>query len=154
MNEREEKELERLIGRELKNLADLRAPETLLHRVMLNVHARERLAWWRRPWLNWPRPARLVSVTLSVGAIAALTYFGSMAWQAAGIGNPLDRIWQWVISLAPAWNWLASLVNALVLVLQHGGQRYLLIGLSLAATMYLLCIATGTACYRLAFNRR
>ena len=32
----------------------------------------------------------------------------------------------------------------------------LLLGLLVgpAATMYLLCVATGTACYRLAFNRR
>jgi hypothetical protein len=47
-----------------------------------------------------------------------------------------------------------ALLNAVVLVIQQGGQLYLFIGLGVAATMYLLCVATGTACYRLAFNRR
>jgi len=32
-------------------------------------------------------------------------------------------------------------------------HQYLLIGLGIAGTMYLACVATGTACYRLAFNR-
>jgi len=47
-----------------------------------------------------------------------------------------------------------ALANALILVIQKGGQPYLLIGLAVAGTMYLLCVATGTACYRLALNRR
>jgi len=70
------------------------------------------------------------------------------------VGNPLDKIWLWIISLAPLWDWLVALVNAVALVMQKGGQLYLFIGLGVAATMYLLCLATGTACYRLAFNRR
>lgn len=154
MNERHETELEQLIHEELRKLPDMRAPETLVHRVMLAVHVRERRAWWQRPWLTWPGPARVLSAILSVAALGALAYLGSGAWQAAGIGNPLDRIWQWIDSLAPAWNWAAAAVNASVVYLQKGGQQYLLAGLALAVTMYLLCIATGTACYRLAFNRR
>jgi len=66
----------------------------------------------------------------------------------------LDKVWLWIVSLAPLWDWLVALVNAVALVLQKGGQPYLFIGLGVAATMYLLCVATGTACYRLAFNRR
>jgi len=154
MSEREEKQLEQLIHGELRKLPELRAPETLLHRVMLAVHAKERQPWWQRAWLTWPRPAQLVSFALSAATVVALVYFGAEAWRATGIGNPLDKIWQWVSSLAPLWEWFVALANALILVIQKGGQPYLLIGLTIAGTMYLLCVATGTACYRLALNRR
>jgi len=98
-----------------------------------------------------------MKVTFAAACVAAgtsLFYFGAAAWQAAGIGHPLDRIWQWVSSLSPLWSWLVTLVNAVVLVLQRGGQQYLLIALGVAMTMYLMCVAAGTACYRLALNRR
>ena len=152
MNEQEQ--LEQLMQRELRKLPELRAPETLVHRVMLAVYAKERQPWWQHPWLSWPRPAQLVSSALFAAAVVALIYFGAQAWQATGIGNPLDKIWLWIVSLAPLWDGLVALGNARALVLQKGGQLYLFIGLGVAATMYLLCVATGTACYRLAFNRR
>jgi hypothetical protein len=152
MNEQEQ--LEQLIRRELRKLPELRAPETLVHRVMLAVHVKERQPWWQRPWLAWPRPAQWVSSALFATTVAALIYFGAQAWELAGIGNPLDKIWLWIVSLAPLWNWLLALLNAVALAIQKGGQLYLSIGLGVAATMYLLCVATGTACYRLAFNRR
>ena len=57
-------------------------------------------------------------------------------------------------SLTPLLGWLATLANAATLILQRGGQQFLLIGLAIAGSMYLLCVATGTACYRLAYNRR
>jgi hypothetical protein len=154
MNETNEKLLEQLIDGELRKLPELQAPETLVHRVMLAVHAQERQPWWQRPWLTWPRPAQVISSALSAATVAALAYFGAAAWRAAGIGSPLDRIVQWISSLAPLWDWLVTLANALALVLQKAGQPYLLIGLGIAAAMYLLCVASGTACYRLAFNRR
>ena len=154
MNEPDEKQLERLIDRELRKLPEWPAPETLVHRVMLAVHAKERQPWWQRPWPTWPRGARLASSAVFCATIAALVYFGAQAWQASGIGSPLEKIWVWTLSLAPLWDWLVAVANAAVLVLQKGGQQYLLIGLSVAAAMYLLCVATGTACYRLAFNRR
>jgi len=154
MNERYEKELEQLIEREARKLPELRAPETLVHRVMLAVHAKERQPWWQRPWLTWPRWAQWVSVVLSGATVAALVYFGAGAWQAAGMGSPLGKIAQWFSSLAPIWEWLVTVANAIALVLQKGAQQYLLIALGIAGSMYLLCVATGTACYRLAYNRR
>jgi hypothetical protein len=152
MNEQEQ--LEKLMQRELRRLPDLRAPETLVHRVMLSVHAKDRQPWWQRPWLTWPLPAQCISSTLFAATVAALLYYGAQAWQLAGLGNPLDKVWLWIVSLAPLWDGLVALLNAVVLVVQKGGQLYLFIGLGVAATMYLLCLATGTACYRLAFNRR
>jgi hypothetical protein len=154
MNESNEKQLEQLIDRELRKLPELRAPETLVHRVMLAVHAQERQPWWQRPWLSWPRPARLVSSALSCVTVVALVYFGAQAWQATGIGSPLEKIWLWAASLEPLWDWVVALVNAVALVLRSASQQYLLIGLGIATSMYLLCVATGSACYRLAFSRR
>jgi hypothetical protein len=150
----EDEQLEQLMQRELRKLPELRAPETLVHRVMLAVHAKERQPWWQCPWLTWPRPAQWISSAFFAATVTALIYLGAQAWQLAGIGNPLDKIWIGILSLAPLWNWLLTLLNAVVLVIQKGGQLYLLIGLGVGATMYLFCVATGTACYRLALNRR
>jgi hypothetical protein len=47
-----------------------------------------------------------------------------------------------------------TLMNAVVLVWQKAGQQYLLIALGVAVTMYLMCVAAGSMCYRLVFNRR
>ena len=152
MNEQEQ--LEQLMHGELRKLPELRAPETLVHRVMLAVHAKERQPWWQRPWLTWPRPAQWISSALFAVSVGAAIYFGTQAWQLAGIGNPLDKIWLWIVSLAPLVDWLLALLNAIALVVQKGGQLYLLVGLGVATTMYLFCVATGTACYRLAFTRR
>src|SRR6059058_4774263 len=104
MNERYEKELEQLIEREARKLPELQAPETLVHRVMLAVHAKERQPWWQRPWLTWPRAAQVISSALSAVTVASFVYFGAAAWRAAGIGSPLDRIFQWISSLAPLWD--------------------------------------------------
>jgi hypothetical protein len=149
-----EKQIEQLIHRELRQLPELRAPETLVHRVMLAVHARTRQPWWQRPWLTWPRSMQVTSSAVCIAAAAALVYFGAAAWQSAGIGNPLDKFWQWASSLSVVWDWFMTLINAAALVLQKAGQQYLLIALSVAVTMYLMCVAAGTMCYRLVFNRR
>ena len=154
MNEHNERQLEQLVHRELRRLPDLQAPETLVHRVMLAVHANERRPWWQRPWLTWPRSAQLISFALCAATVAGLVYVGAVGLRAMGIGSPLDKLWGWISSLAPLWDWLVTLANALALVLQKAGQPYLLIALGVAAAMYLLCLASGTACYRLAFNRR
>jgi hypothetical protein len=154
MNEQNEKQLEQLIHRELRKLPELSAPETLVHRVMLAVHVKERQPWWQRPWLTWPRPVQLGSAALFAATVTALVYFGAQAWQATGIVNPLDKIWQWVGSLSPLWDRLVTIGNAVVSVVQKGGRQYLLIGSGIAVTMYLFCVAAGTAFYRLAFNRR
>src|SRR5881397_1514663 len=120
MNEQEQ--LEQLMHGELRKLPELRAPETLVHRVMLAVHAKERQPWWQRPWLAWPRLAQWVSFALSAVAMAALIYFGAGALRTADIGSPLGKVSQWFSPLAPFWEWMVTLANAVALVLQKGAQ--------------------------------
>ena len=71
MNEQDEKQLEQLVHRELRKLPELPAPETLVHSVMLAVHAKEREPWWQRPWLTWPRPVQVISSALCVATVTA-----------------------------------------------------------------------------------
>ena len=49
-----DEDLETFINRNLGALPEMSAPPTLVHRVMLAVHAQDRLGWWQRSWWCWP----------------------------------------------------------------------------------------------------
>jgi hypothetical protein len=69
-------EVERLIDRRLRQLPPLRAPITLLPRVMDAVHHWSARPWYARAWFTWPVGARvtvLVALAAGVAGLAALT---------------------------------------------------------------------------------
>lgn len=63
-------ELQQFVDRELKRLPTPRAPQTLLPRVLAATVGRKAVPWYRRPWLEWPRPWQLASL-VGIAAIAA-----------------------------------------------------------------------------------
>jgi hypothetical protein len=72
-------DLERLVDRELKRLPAPRAPRTLMPRVMAATAGKRPLAWYSRPWLEWPMALQLVSVVVA-GVLAAGAW---MLWNQA-----------------------------------------------------------------------
>ena len=72
-------DLERLVDRELKRLPVPPAPRTLLPRVMAAVAEARPLAWYSRPWLEWPWALQLLSIVL----FGALASGGWMLWNQA-----------------------------------------------------------------------
>src|SRR5882672_6398337 len=93
-DENNRKQLERVIHRELRTLPDLKAPETLVHRVMLAVHARERAVWWQRPWLTWPFGIQLCSLVVLLVSAGLVSYLVGAAWD----GVNAAPAWQRVVS--------------------------------------------------------
>ncbi len=157
MKKPSQEELEKMLERELRALPDLPAPETLLHRVMLAVHERARLPWWKRAWPEWPGPVRQLSFALL--SIVAVATIAATVWGVSALGS--------LISPEPAWRWLGenvpylervyafvhSLGNAGVLVYRTAGQQILLVGSLMALGVYVMGIGVTTACYRMAVRR-
>jgi hypothetical protein len=72
-------DLEALIGRSLRELPPLRAPATLLPRVMAAAAALAQRPWYRRAWLTWP----IAWQAVSVAALAVLVAGAAFLWPSA-----------------------------------------------------------------------
>lgn len=73
---------ERLLHEELRGLPDSEAPADLISNVMTIIRAEQTLrtrAWYRRPFLLWPRALQFAS---GAGAIAV---FALLAWNASAL---------------------------------------------------------------------
>ncbi len=115
----DELDLERFVDRELKRLPASRAPRTLVPRVMAAVAEARLLAWYSRPWLEWPWALQALSLVVA-GAMASA---GWMVWnqapdvalrlnQAAAVSRAL-----WSVFLGP----IAFVVLALTIVVALAG---------------------------------
>jgi hypothetical protein len=153
MNPENEQQLERLIGRELERLPELPAPGSLVHRVMLAVHRRERLPWYRRAWPAWPLPARAVSLGAMVMlALGLVLFWANPAW-IPGLGELQGRFAPQLAALGSALEQALVLLKALLVMTTALGREILLFGALLVLVAYGCSVALLTACYRLAHQR-
>jgi hypothetical protein len=144
-----EKELEDLIHRECRGLPFISAPSTLIPRVRAAIEAAQNPCWWQRPWLAWPLPWQVASVPLFLLALAAVTYGGMFAldWtRGTGVAQHLTGSLAWA---AAAWDLVVTMGNAAGILSRTVGVWILGFGFALFFTMYLICLAAGSACYRL-----
>lgn len=146
--------LEQLIHRELSKLPERRAPETLIPRVFEQIQARQRKHWWRKPWTEWPTRIQMASLpimfALAVGAVAGFRVIGL-----ALLGEPNLQMAPGVLTLfAAAWEVVAAMGNAMLVLSRAVTHEWLLLGLFLPLTMYLVCVGLGTLCYRVAVQRK
>ena len=154
MNENENSRLEAAIDRELKALPNLRAPQTLLPRVMAVLEQRTALPWFRRAWQTWPMPLQAFSTLVLLAAFGGLC-FGS--WQLVhlpAVASATSEAGGWLKLLNGALNTLGVLANALALAVKSLGP--LVIGGIVMAVLagYAACVGFGTLYVRLAFARR
>lgn len=153
MNHDQEKTLEQLLSRELKQLPDLPAPGTLVHRVMLAVHQRQSLPWYRRAWPTWPAGLQIASIlvlAVLAGALIAVVVHPSLipGWESAG-----RLMAEWTDPLAVIWAKGEALFNGLSVAMNTVGRQLILFGLLFVLLGYLCSVALLTACYRLAAKR-
>jgi len=154
MNENENSQLEAAVDHELKALPNLRAPQTLLPRVMAVIEQRALLPWYRRAWQTWPRALQVVSMLILLVAFAGLC-FGS--WQlvhASAVTSAASEASGWFRMMSRTLSTLGVLVNALALVVRSLGPL-VLFGIMAALLLgYFACVGFGTLYVRLAFARR
>ena len=147
-----DKQLEQAIHRELRKLPELSAPADLIPRVRAAIEVRARLPWWKKSWFNWPLPARVISGVAAFATVVLLASFSPGLWSATTASA--SRLGETMLGLSPALDAMSALASAMVAVVRSVNSTYLLIGFGVVAMMYAACIAAGTACFRIAWNKR
>jgi hypothetical protein len=141
------------LHRELRQLPPLKAPQTLIPRVVSAIESKACQPWWKKSWAQWPPLARLFFVLLSAPVAGAILYF---AFRLSN-GMSLETIQPKVVNsfnfLAPVWHLIVALGNAFLLLIRSGGQLFIWITLGFLAAIYLSCVGLGTFCYRIALNK-
>ena len=154
MNENKDSQLEAAVDRELKALPNLRAPKTLLPRVMAVIDQRAGVPWYRRAWQTWSLPLQAVSMLVLLAAFAGMC-FGS--WQlvhGSAVASAISEASGCFRILSTTLSTLGVLVNALALAVRSLGS-VVLFGILVALLLgYAVCVGFGTLYVRLAFARR
>jgi hypothetical protein len=154
MNENKNSQLEAAVDRELKALPNLRAPQTLLPRVMAVLEQRAGLPWYRRTWQTWPLPLQAVSMLVLLVAFAGLCLGSWQLVNAPAVASVTSEATGWIRILSRTLSTLGVLVNALALAVRSLGPL-VLFGIMMALLLgYAACVGFGTLYVRLAFARR
>lgn len=143
------------LDRELKSLPDHRAPATLMVRVMAVLEQRARWPWYRRCWVEWPMPVRLIAglvCAIMLGGVVLACY---VAWQTSGLP---DEVRDFVVDLLYIARSVLSatglVVGSVAAAAKHAFGGWLLGCVVLCGMMYVFCVGLGTVFCRLAVRRR
>lgn len=141
-------DLETLVDRELRQLPALRAPHTLLPRVLAAVQQWSQRPWYARAWFTWPVAAQIASA-----AALVLIVVGS-ALLIAGAQIAVDETSARLLSrVAPLAQGAEATVNAARVVWRALIAPLLVYAFGLVVLMCLACAAFGTALNHVAFRR-
>jgi hypothetical protein len=154
MNENENLELEAAVDRELKALPNLRAPQSLLPRVMAAIEQRSVAPWYRRDWQTWSPPLQAVSMLVLMAGFGGLCIGSWQLVHASAVTSAAGEASGWFRMLSTCFNAVCVLGNAFALAIRSLGPR-VLTGIVLAMLLgYAACVGFGTLYVRLAFARR
>lgn len=154
MNSEFEKRLEAEIRREMQGLPDLRAPASLIPRVLKAIEQPTALPWYRQSWQLWPVGWRAVSFGILLALFAGLCLAGWWLSQAGGLALAMRGLGGWWADFTVAWDTLRVLGESGVLVVKKLGTGFIIACFVLAGCSYFACVGLGTVFYRYAFARR
>jgi len=144
MNDRDEADLklERLVGQALRELPLRRAPSNLESRVFVELARRAAMPWWQRSFLQWPRAARVLLLSVCT-ALGALTIVGGtrIVVTLGPVLRPARELDRALALLSASKNVIATLVGTIP-------PMWIYEGLALAAVLYATLFALGAAAYR------
>jgi hypothetical protein len=149
-----EKQIEREIDRQLKELPDLIAPPTLISRVMREIAARAQLPWYRQAWQSWPWTLQVVSMFALLALFAGVSVGCWELTQSAGAAELRSHFHGAWFTATSLWSTLNVLLGALLLSVKQLGTGFILGCLAAVALAYATCIGLGAAYFRLAITGR
>jgi hypothetical protein len=150
----DQKELEQMVGRALRRLPELRAPDTLLPRVMTAIQMRASLPWYRQPWQAWPAPLRGLSLTVMLGCFGGLCLAAWQLTQLEGVAALGREVGQLFAGVSAFLNVLSALLHSALLVAKKLGTGVIVGCLLLVVAAYTTCLGLGSVCVRLAMAKR
>jgi hypothetical protein len=141
-------DLETLVDRELRQLPALRAPQTLLPRVLAAVQQWSQRPWYARAWFTWPVAAQIASAAALVLIVvgSALLITGAQIAVDETSARLLSRVSPFAQSAEATVNAARVLWRALV-------EPLLIYAFGLVVLMCLACAAFGTALNHVVFRR-
>ena len=141
-------DLETLVDRELRQLPALRAPHTLLPRVLAAVQQWSQRPWYTRAWFTWPAAAQIASAAALVLIVVASALLLTGAQIA--VGQTSARLLGGVAPLAQR---AEATMNAARVVWRALIEPLLVYAFGLVVLMCLACAAFGTALNHVVFGR-
>lgn len=141
-------DLETLVDRELRQLPALRAPQTLLPRVLAAVQQWSQRPWYARAWFTWPVAAQIASAAALVLIVvgSALLITGAQIAVDETSARLLSRV-------SPFAQRAAATVNAARVLWRALVEPLLVYAFGLVVLMCLACAAFGTALNHVVFRR-
>lgn len=153
MDNNREEQLEEMIQQEIRNLPEVQAPATLVHRVMLAVHKQAKQQWWKYAWVKWPLGMQVISLAVLLASAGLVSYFLGAAWDGVSVTSVSSKLVESFAWLKPIWEIVAAMIGVVTVMLRVTGQQFLLIGAAVVALAYVTCVGLGTVCVRMALNR-
>lgn len=154
MNNEHEQRLAAAIDRELKQLPELSAPDTLIARVRAKIEAPAPV---RSPGYSWSAaslPQRQMGFALLVVLFGGLCFGVWQLMESPLTVSALSRFGQSFSGLLVLWNTISVLVGAAGMALKTVNPVIIALGLVLISLAYAACIGVGTVLFRFAYLRR
>jgi hypothetical protein len=146
-DEHREQQLERLIDNALRDQPLRRAPASLEAKVMAQIARRAAAPWWQSSFSNWPLPARVAFVVVSIG-------FAMLVLEAThAIVSPLDPAARGTALLAD-FAWIPAVFASFGALLRGLPSFWLYGGLTVLAMVYLTLFGVSAAAYRTLYASR
>ena len=150
MDTNPDKFLEELIHKELAQLPERTAPESLIAGVLQQIQARAQKRWWQCGWIHWPAKIRFVSLALLLASVAGGLFGVAQAWDY--VSSEFTPVSTAIDSLAAVWDVLDALGGAVILLARSTKPEWLLLALCVPLGMYFAFVGLATLCYRVAVH--
>jgi hypothetical protein len=150
MNSDYDTRLEAEISRELKDLPPLRAPDSLVPRVLAALERRSVAPSYRRSWQMWPASLQWASLLVLLILFGGLCFAGWKLSQMEAVTVSMQRVGNWFSGFSAIGGTLSVLWSSAVLILKHLGAGFMIACLTALGLGYAVCLGLGTIYVRIA----